>query len=40
MDEPELGGVPKSREFHGREHIHELRERWADDLNGALERNV
>ena len=37
--EPELGGAPKSREFHGREHIHDLRERWADDLNHALERD-
>ena len=37
--EPELGGAPKSREFHGSQKIEHLRERWADDLNGALERH-
>lgn len=37
-DEPERGGALKTREFHGSEHIRELRERWEREANRALER--
>ncbi len=38
-DEPEHGGAPKTREFHGGQQIEEMRERWARDLNHSLERD-
>ncbi len=37
--EPEHGGAPKTREFHGGQQIEEMRERWARDLNHSLERD-
>lgn len=36
--EPERGGAPKTREFHGGQQIEEMRERWAREVNQALER--
>jgi MobA/MobL family protein len=34
---PERGGAPKSRTFHGREWMEQARERWADLTNQMLE---
>jgi MobA/MobL family len=36
--EPERGGAPKSRTFHGREWMENARERWAELTNDALRR--
>ena len=36
--EPERGGAPKSRTFHGREWMEHARERWAALTNAKLER--
>ena len=36
--EPERGGAPKSRTFHGREWMEHARERWADLTNDTLRR--
>ena len=36
--DPERGGAPKSRTFHGREWIERAREKWADMTNKTLER--
>ncbi len=38
-DEPEHGGAPKTREFHGGQQIEAMRERWERDLNHSLERD-
>lgn len=35
--DPERGGAPKSRTFHGREWMESARERWADLINQMLE---
>ena len=35
--DPERGGAPKSRTFHGREWIEHARQRWADLTNQLLE---
>jgi len=37
-EEPERGGAPKTREFHGGHQIEAVRERWARELNHTLER--
>lgn len=37
-EEPERGGAPKTREFHGGHQIEEMRERWAREVNQTLER--
>jgi len=36
--QPERGGAPKSRTFHGREWMERARGRWADLTNATLER--
>jgi hypothetical protein len=36
-EQPERGGVPKSRTFHGREWVEQARERWATLTNTMLE---
>lgn len=36
-DDPERGGAPKSRAFHGRQWVEEARECWADLTNKKLE---
>ena len=38
-DQPDRGGAPKSRTFHGREWVEQARERWAELTNAALERH-
>jgi hypothetical protein len=37
-EDPEHGGAPKSRTFHGAEWVEHARERWADLTNATLER--
>lgn len=36
--DPEQGGARKSREFHDRQYIKELRQTWAEKTNQALEK--
>jgi hypothetical protein len=36
-DDPERGGAPKSRAFHGRDWVEQARERWATLTNAMLE---
>jgi hypothetical protein len=36
--DPERGGAPKTRHFHGRQWVEDARERWATLTNEALER--
>ena len=36
--DPERGGAPKSRHFHGRHWVERARERWAKLTNDSLER--
>jgi hypothetical protein len=37
--QPERGGAPKSRTFHGRDWVERARERWAEATNRVLERH-
>jgi len=39
-EDPEHGGAPKNRTFHGRDWVEQARERWADLTNKKLEERL